>query len=344
MLRAVNSSGEPISIFDADEKEQYYCPICGKPLQQRRGQINVHHFAHYASEYSRLGGGACSDRWDYDKSPWHTEWQRRFPAECYEKVLTKDGKKHIADVVVNNAVIEFQHSSISLEAFRERNAFYTSCGYSVIWVFDLTDAYNEDRISFENAGYYRWSHVKNLFRQMDLQNELATVYFQIDDEVSYDDYFTYGPETDDDELLKIERVTNAYQNFTIFYTDTKNAPSITKFVRLAQEDPQKLIPARRKTPPQNQEHAKEGYTVFELWKSEYSGMVVHRNTDGKEMIINGNQEGMFRQNYDPHGRIVGYYCKQGSDGRYHKNSDKEYVVWEAERPIWTLMKAFYRRK
>ncbi len=344
MLKAVNRDGESVSIFEADETEQYYCPICGKTLVQKRGPINTHHFAHYASTNSGQGGGVCHDRWNYDKTPWHTEWQRRFPAECYEKVLTYNGEKHIADVVVNDVVIEFQHSTISIEEFRNRNTFYSSCGYSVIWVFDLIDLYNDGIFSFENAGCYRWSHVKKLFRQMELHNEQATIYFQLDEDIPFEDYFNHEAETEDDELITIERVTNSYQNFSIFYTDTKNAPSVAEFVRSAQKDSQKLIITNNNSNDHNQVRIAEESTIFELWKTEFSGMVVYRSTDGKEMIINGNNEGMYRQDYNPHGRIIGQYCTLGSDGKYHKNSQKYYVVWDAEKPIWRIKRAFYRRK
>ena len=44
-----------------------------------------------------------------------------------------------ADVLINGYVIEFQHSPISRDEIKERNEFYTNCGYKVIWVFDAND-------------------------------------------------------------------------------------------------------------------------------------------------------------------------------------------------------------
>ena len=61
----------------------------------------------------------------------------------------KDEKKHRADVLINGYVIEFQHSPISRDEIKERNEFYTNCGYKVIWVFDANDKIKN---SFDNNG------------------------------------------------------------------------------------------------------------------------------------------------------------------------------------------------
>jgi hypothetical protein len=46
------------------------------------------------------------------------------------------GEKHIADVVVDNVVLEFQHSPISCAEIESREAFYTSQGYTLLWILD----------------------------------------------------------------------------------------------------------------------------------------------------------------------------------------------------------------
>ena len=69
-------------------------------------------------------------------SEWHRAWQNCFPKECREVVVQSDGVKHIADVLINKTVIEFQHSPITAEEIAKRNRFYTECGYKVVWVFD----------------------------------------------------------------------------------------------------------------------------------------------------------------------------------------------------------------
>ena len=80
----------------------------------------------------------CDD-WDHDMSEWHFSWQEKFPEECREVVVEYNGVKHRADILINNTVIEFQHSPITAEEIKRRNDFYIACGYNVVWVFDATN-------------------------------------------------------------------------------------------------------------------------------------------------------------------------------------------------------------
>ena len=134
MFIALNANGERISIENASTDTQYYCPICKEPLIIRASESLAvkTHFAHKR-------GTICYDDWSHDMSEWHLSWQRQFPEQYREVVIDKNGIKHRADVCINNTVIEFQHSSITGEEIAKRNAFYLSCGYQVVWVFDATD-------------------------------------------------------------------------------------------------------------------------------------------------------------------------------------------------------------
>ncbi len=134
MFIALNTSGERISIENATKGNQYFCPICGESLTIRAMDslaVKVH-FAHKR-------GSICYDDWTHDMSEWHLSWQKQFPEQCREVVIEKDGIKHRADILINNTVIEFQHSPIKSEEIAKRNNFYLSCGYQVVWVFDATD-------------------------------------------------------------------------------------------------------------------------------------------------------------------------------------------------------------
>lgn len=134
MFIALNANGERISIENASTDTQYYCPICKEPLIIRASESLAvkTHFAHKR-------GTICYDDWSHDMSEWHLSWQRQFPEQYREVVIDKNGIKHRADVCINNTVIEFQHSPITGEEIAKRNAFYLSCGYQVVWVFDATD-------------------------------------------------------------------------------------------------------------------------------------------------------------------------------------------------------------
>ncbi len=139
MYIANDETGNRISIEAADPLKTYFCPICNEPLIiKAKDSTCVHtHFAHKR-------GAVCYDNWTHDMSEWHKKWQNCFPVEFREVVMEKDGIKHRADVFNGSVVIEFQHSPITADEIRARNDFYLSCGYPVVWVFDMTDRIKND--------------------------------------------------------------------------------------------------------------------------------------------------------------------------------------------------------
>lgn len=132
MFTAIDELGNKVSIMNAEYGKTYYCPKCNEKVTvKKKGKVKAPHFAHKP-------GSDCTD-WG-DMSEWHLSWQEKFPEECREVILEKNGERHRADVCIKdmNLVIEFQHSTISNEEFNKRNCFYTSCGYRLVWVFDAT--------------------------------------------------------------------------------------------------------------------------------------------------------------------------------------------------------------
>jgi hypothetical protein len=142
MFTALNENNERIDINKADKSQRYFCPICGKELYiKATDSFSVRtHFAHKSK---------CLDTWKHDMSEWHYNWQCLFPIGNREVVVEKDGVIHRADILINNVVIEFQHSPITAEEITKRNNFYLSCGYTVVWVFDANDKIKN---SFEKDG------------------------------------------------------------------------------------------------------------------------------------------------------------------------------------------------
>lgn len=131
MFIALNSNKERVAIENCSNSEKYYCPVCGERLAIRAidSKSIRTHFAHKR-------GTICYDDFTHDMSEWHYNWQCRFPESAREIVIEKNGIKHRADILINNTVIEFQHSPITAEEINKRNEFYLSCGYNMVWVFD----------------------------------------------------------------------------------------------------------------------------------------------------------------------------------------------------------------
>lgn len=144
MFIALTKEKKRVSIENAQPNEIYLCPVCGNPVVVKAAcSNNVRtHFAHKRNSL-------CLDNWKHDMSDWHLGWQSKFPIENREVVVENNGVVHRADVLINNTVIEFQHSPISGEEFEARNNFYKNCGFKVVWLFDVTgkmrigDLFNE---------------------------------------------------------------------------------------------------------------------------------------------------------------------------------------------------------
>jgi competence protein CoiA len=104
------------------------CPRCGSPVVARCGEVRVQHWAHR--------GRRLCDPWWENETEWHRAWKDQFPADWQEIVQhVQDGERHIADVETQDGwVIEFQHSNISPDERRSREAFYQG----LIWVVDGT--------------------------------------------------------------------------------------------------------------------------------------------------------------------------------------------------------------
>ena len=133
MFVAIDLNHKLIDIRDAIKGEEYFCQNCGAQLLVRDGKQNIKHFAHKAGE--------CTDNWNYDMSEWHLRMQSYFPIESREVVVKSGDKIHRADVLIENTVIEFQHSPISADEYEDRNRFFGSLGYRVAWVFDVSQQY-----------------------------------------------------------------------------------------------------------------------------------------------------------------------------------------------------------
>ena len=199
MIMALDKDNKRVHIDAAVSKGDYFCPSCGKPLVMRKGEIRQHHFAHKAS--------ACLDEWErngyYDMSEWHLEWQRCYPCENQEIVLQVGNIRHRADVLIGRTVIEFQHSPLSARMFNERNNFYQSLGYKVIWVFDFIEQFEKDSIHNLKEHDFSWDKPRLTFNTYEVCSGAVDVFFQL--------------KTDEEKcLVKISEVSpNGFEHFKI---------------------------------------------------------------------------------------------------------------------------------
>jgi competence protein CoiA len=102
------------------------CPVCDQPTVAKCGEVKIWHWAH-------KGRRTCDPWWE-NETDWHRAWKGEFPEDWQEVVHRADsGEKHIADVKTDQGwVIEFQHSFLTPEERRSRDAFYPK----LVWVVD----------------------------------------------------------------------------------------------------------------------------------------------------------------------------------------------------------------
>ena len=204
MIYALDVFGNRVYADEAIKGEKYTCPICKNQVVLKRGLINVAHFAHEAYE--------CDDDWNYDMSEWHKRMQNYFPKESQEVVVTHRGKKHRADVLIGDVVLEFQYSPITASEFEDRNRFFKRAGYRLAWVFCLKHI-PEDSLysSEEKENMMIWKHPMRIFANADYLGE-SNKRFAL--------WFSYRNDYEPDEVEEeyINRVVWAIKDEDGFYS------------------------------------------------------------------------------------------------------------------------------
>lgn len=178
MFIALDKEQKRISIFDAVQGGIFFCPVCLRKMFVKSGAERARHFSHYPN-------CECNDGWNgqYDMSDWHYEWQNQFPAENQEVVVRCDDIRHRADVIIDQTVVEFQHSNLSSGKFNDRNVFYHgNIGYKVVWLYDMREDYKQGLLTESGNNCFLWSKPRSTFRKYNLRTGEIYLFFQIADE------------------------------------------------------------------------------------------------------------------------------------------------------------------
>tara|TARA_R110002072_G_scaffold45565_5_gene126932 strand:+ start:137488 stop:138903 length:1416 start_codon:yes stop_codon:yes gene_type:complete len=157
LTTAYYEDGTKVHISDYAKGEKKVMCAAKHPLVGKKGKIVVHHFAHAKNT-------AC-DPWNSGTmTHWHAQWQNIVADQInhVEIFIGQDGNClktgepiiHIADIIrpsssegIRPLIVEIQHSPMSLETMRAREAYYQA----MVWVFDFTPRLvkkgNHNRIS-----------------------------------------------------------------------------------------------------------------------------------------------------------------------------------------------------
>ena len=197
MVVALDVNKNRVHIDNTIARESYFCPCCGGELIRKMGEERQHHFAHRQNT-------ECSDSWagSYDMSEWHQQWQSCYPV-CNQEIQLNLGKvRHRADVLTGKTVVEFQHSHITMTNFSNRNYFYTSLGYKVVWLFDLREEYTSGKLKRADGSStdFVWSRPLSALKNFDLRTSQADIFFQLSD--------------DDDSIIRVANESPSFEHFT----------------------------------------------------------------------------------------------------------------------------------
>jgi competence CoiA-like predicted nuclease len=144
MLQATDQNQNQILSWEANRDDNYFCPGCKEQVVYKSGVIVCAHFAHRPNSLCSFatGEGARHEEMKYQISRYIKE-----PMQVSLEVPF--GKEHRADMVITSGrdrlVVECQASAISIPNWEERNRYYNSKGYPVLWVWDL------DRVGVEDS-------------------------------------------------------------------------------------------------------------------------------------------------------------------------------------------------
>ena len=241
MFFAFDENRQKVNVNNATKDHQYFCPICGECLSIR-AMDSLAMKAHFAHKR-----GTMCDDWDHDMSEWHCTWQEKFPEEYREVVVENNGVKHRADILINNTVIEFQHSPITAEELKRRNDFYITCGYNVVWVFDATNQIKNGAGGSIDPMQCRdndlcWKRAKQQFFQEIISSKVK-VFLQYKTCISNSNV----PNQEFDIMLLLQRTTpkdfTFYKTFPYYITPDSflkqcglplNVPSIEDIIKITQ--------------------------------------------------------------------------------------------------------------
>lgn len=176
MIYALNDKNEKIDIEDSIRGEKYICPCCNGEVIQKKGNVNMWHYAH-------KNLGLC-DEW-YSENEWTKEFSEKFPQEFREVIVTgKDNRRRIAHIKVENLIIQLQSKSMTSAEFQEKVDFFSE-NSALVWLVDLR---GKDISKFipkkkRKTEMFKWKHAWKFNDMKKFNNQQFDLFFQLDEDV-----------------------------------------------------------------------------------------------------------------------------------------------------------------
>lgn len=161
-----NKNNQRVCADIAIRGEEYTCPTCNQPLVLKRGKILLPHFAHFPNK-------PCIDSWVYDESLWQQDWQKKYPEDNQEVIITHSAQTHRADIIIGNYVVLFQQSTITAKFFNEKTKYFRHEGKEIFWVISADEdmAAGILRINRNDHRMMFWDHPPAYLKKVDLKKD-----------------------------------------------------------------------------------------------------------------------------------------------------------------------------
>lgn len=182
MVVALDHSGKLISIDDIKPAMHYICPMC-------KGEVYVSKERLYATQFKHLHIRQ-TDKHELVDTKWTASWKKQVPISNREVVIEHDGVSHKADIQIGEYVILLSNYIITRKEFNYKTEFFSSAGYKVIWIFNMTDFIKYRKIKVEDTGNanpiiinWYWTYPRNFLQDFNPRNKDGiTVLFQMGEE------------------------------------------------------------------------------------------------------------------------------------------------------------------
>lgn len=243
----------------------------------------------------------------YLESPWHREWEERLSSFCKIEYTIKnqqgDRKRADAFYLEGKTAIEFQHSYIDRD-FEERNSFYESLGYNIVWLYDLTmmNVIDKEDGSFEILE----NNAKGFFRIAENPTNLMRypVFIQVRGGAIYRVSKLGRKDIEDSRKSTIRFFT---PDATFSESEFIDGIKSQEILHISKECGESLKP--------------KGNTLLELWDKSFSQMVVEDMRTGKQIIVFAEDNGhMMRDFENPYRIRIAYVTFNKKTGKWIYNA------------------------
>lgn len=139
MLCAYTSSDEKVIAKQTEKnKKPFFCPECLLEVILKKGDINIHHFAHKPGSECSYGEGESEEHMIIKMELYELLSKADIQCDLEKRLVDNDGSVNIADVwaIIDSqeVAIEVQISSISDEELKERTKKYHNKNIAVLWL------------------------------------------------------------------------------------------------------------------------------------------------------------------------------------------------------------------